>query len=376
MVGEQPTARDGVDRDRAGAGRPLTTHAADGLLGAVHRRLRLNALAGASRSAAWLTVAVALVAVLLHLLVRPVSAFPVALAVTITWGVALLRALVTPIRAGECAAWADRHLGGGCAYETFLEARGNVDSHDAAPARQRLAEWIEEAAPRSLARLAATPHEARVLRPAAIALVAVLLATALLLMPTQDHSVVARTSADPSTPGPRAQATARDEAPGQRAEAESPNATGDRVSATDSDDDETGDDGGPLPTPGAVTEDPQEMKATGDLEPAATATRAASGGRDAGANTDDATDAALSQAWQGELATTLRTLATPPPESSRADQSLAADYMGATADNTVTRPDATITPAAAAPRAWRKQILGPVEQAYVRAYFAAPGATP
>jgi hypothetical protein len=125
-----------------------------------------------------------------------------------------------------------------------------------------------------------------------------------------------------------------------------------------------------------VTEDPQEMKATGDLERAATATRAASGGRDAGANTDDATDAALSQAWQGELATTLRTLATPPPESSRADQSLAADYMGATADNTVTRPDATITPAAAAPRAWRKQILGPVEQAYVRAYFAAPGATP
>ena len=63
------------------------------------------------------------------------------------------------------------------------------------------------------------------------------------------------------------------------------------------------------------------------------------------------------------------------PASSRADQSLAADYASATADNTATRPDAASTPAAAPP-ARRKQILGPVERAYVRAYFAAPGATP
>ena len=375
MVGEQPTARDGVDRDRAGAGRPLTTLAADGLLGAVHRRLRQHALANAARSAAWLTVVIALIAVLLHLLVRPVGVFSVALAVTITWGVALLRALATPIQPRECAAWADRHLEGGCAYETFLEARGNARSHDAAPARRRLTQWIDEAAPRSLARLAATPREARVLRPAAFALVAVLLATSLLLIPTPDHSVVAGTSADSSTPATRVQATKRDEAPEQRTDTESLNAANDRVSGSDSDDDETGDDDGRLPTPGAVEEDPHEMKATDDLQPAATATRAASGGRDAGANADDATDAALSQAWQGELAMSLRTLATPPPASSRADQSLTADYTSATADDTATRSDAALPPAAAPP-ARRKQILGPVERAYVRAYFAAPGATP
>lgn len=365
-----------MDRDRAGAGRPLTTHAADGLLGAVRRRLRQHALANAARSAAWLTVAVALVAVLLHLLVRPVSVFSVALAVTVTWGVALLRALATPIQARECAAWADRHLGGGCAYETFLEARRNALSHDADPARQRLAQWIDEAAPRSLARLAATPHEARVLRPVAVALVAVLLATALLLMPTQDHSVAARASTDPSSPGPRTQATARDEAGEQRAEAESPDSARDRSSARNSDNEGRRKSDGHAASTGGASEDARELTAAGDLPPDATAARAAPGGRDAGAGADDATDAALSQAWQGELATTLRTLAAPPSASSRTDQSLAAEYESATADSTVTRPDAAFTPASAAPQARRKPSLGPVEQAYVRAYFAAPGATP
>jgi hypothetical protein len=376
MVGEQPTAGDGVDGDRAGAGRPLTTHAADELLGAVRRWLRLDALAGAARSAAWLTVVVALVAALLHLLVRPVSVSSVALAATITWGVALLRALATPIQARECAAWADRHLAGGCAYETFLEARGSARSHDAAPARQRLAQWIDEAAPRSMARLAATRHEARVLRPAAVALVAVLLATALLLMPTQDHSVVAGTSTDTSRPGPRAQVAARDDALGQRAEPDSPDSARDRSSATSSDDAERSEDGGRARTPGGAPEDQRETTAAGDMERAATATRAAPGGRDAGAGTDDTADAPLSQAWQGDLATTLRTLATPSPASSSADQSLAADYESTAIGGTVTGPGAAFTPAAAAPQSRRKPNLGPAEQAYVRAYFAAPGATP
>ncbi len=365
-----------MDGDRAGAGRPLTTQAADGLLGAVHRRLRLQALASAARSAAWLTVVVALVAALLHLLVRPVGVFSVALAVTITWGVALLRALATPIQARECAAWADRHLAGGCAYETFLEARGNADSRETAPARLRLAEWINEAAPRSLARLAATPHEARVLRPVAVAVVAVLLATALLLIPTHDHSIVADTSADTSTRGPRAQVVARDDARKQRAEVESPNAALDRSSATNSDDEGRRSGGGQAASAGGAFADAHEVTAAANLQPAATAARAAPGGRDAGAGTDDATDAALSQAWQGELATTLRTLAAPPSASSRADQSLAADYGRATADGTVTRAGAAFTPAAAAPQSRRKPSLGPAEQAYVRAYFAAPGATP
>jgi hypothetical protein len=365
-----------VDGDRAGAGRPLTTHAADELLGAVRRWLRLDALAGAARSAAWLTVVVALVAALLHLLVRPVSVSSVALAATITWGVALLRALATPIQARECAAWADRHLAGGCAYETFLEARGSALSHDAAPARQRLAQWIDEAAPRSMARLAATQHEARVLRPAAVALVAVLLATALLLMPTQDHSVVAGTSTDTSRPGPRAQVAARDDALGQRAEPDSPDSARDRSSATGSDDAERSEDGRRAPSPGGAPADQRETTAAGDMERAATATRAAPGGRDAGAGTDDTADAALSQAWQGDLATTLRTLATPPPASSHADQSLVADYESTAIGGIVTGPAAAFTPAAAAPQSRRKPNLGPAEQAYVRAYFAAPGATP
>jgi hypothetical protein len=281
-----------------------------------------------------------------------------------------------PIRARECAAWADRHLAGGCAYETFLESRGSADLAQALPARQRLAQWIDEASPRNLARLAATPHEARVLRPAAVALVAALLATALLLMPTQDHSIVASTSADTSTPGPRAQTMARDEPREQRAEFDSRDAVRDRSSATNSDDADRRDDGDRASSPVGTLQDQPERTAAGDPERAATSKRAAPGGRDAGAGTDDTADAALSQAWQGEMATTLRTLEVPPQASSRTDQSLAADYESAATGGAVTGPGAEFTPAAAAPHARRKPSLGPAEQAYVRAYFAAPGATP
>jgi hypothetical protein len=346
------------------------------LLGAVRRRLRQHALASAARSAAWLTVVIALIAVLLHLLVRPASVFSVALAVTITWGVALLRALATPIGALECATWADRHLAGGCAYETLLESRATAGLPAAAPARQRLAQWIDETVPRSLERLAATPHESRVLRPLAVALVAVLLAAVLLLMPTQDHSIAASTPAEASTTGPRAQAAARDETRERSAEPGSPDAARDRSSATISGDDGRRSGGGQAASTGGASDDARELTTAVNLSPAATSARAAPGGRDAGAGKDEATDAALSQAWQGELATTLRTLAVEPQASSRADPSLAADYESTTTDGTVRRPDAAFTPAAAAPQARRKPSLGPVEQAYVRAYFAATGATP
>jgi hypothetical protein len=346
------------------------------LLGAVRRRLRQHALASAARSAAWLTVVIAVIAVLLHLLVRPASVFSVALAVTITWGVALLRALAAPIGARECAAWADRHLAGGCAYETFLESRGTAGLPAAAPARQRLAQWIDETVPRSLERLAATPHEARVLRPLVVALVAVLLATVLLLIPAQDHSIAASTPADTSMPGPRTQATARGETRERSAEPGSPDAARDRPSATTDDDKGKRSGGGRAASTGGESEDARELTTADNLSPAATAARAAPGGRDAGVGTDEATDAALSQAWQGELATTLRTLAVDPQASSRVDPSLAADYESATTDGTGTRSGAAFSPAAAAPQARRKPSLGPVEQAYVRAYFAASGATP
>jgi hypothetical protein len=210
----------------------------------------------------------------------------------------------------------------------------------------------------------------------AVALVAVLLATALLLIPTQDHSIVASTSAGTSTPGSRTPAAARDDALEQREESDSHDSARDRVSATSSDDAERSENGGRARSPGEAPGDQRETTAEGGMERAATATPAESGERDAGAGTDDTADAALSQAWQGDLATTLRTLATPPPASSSADQSLAADYESAAADGSVMRPGAASTPAAAALQARRKPSLGPAEQAYVRAYFAAPGATP
>jgi hypothetical protein len=159
-------------------------------------------------------------------------------------------------------------------------------------------------------------------------------------------------------------------------EFDSRDAVRDRSSATNSDDEGRRNSGGKAASTGGASEEARELTAAGDLPPDATAARAAPGGRDAGAGTDDTADAALSQAWQGEMATTLRTLEVPPQASSRTDQSLAADYESAATGGAVTGPGAEFTPAAAAPHARRKPSLGPAEQAYVRAYFAAPGATP
>ena len=246
-----------------------------------------------------------------------------------------------------------------------------------AHARQRLSEWIDAAAPSSLARLAATPHEARVLRPAAVALVAALLATALLLMPAHDHSTVASTSADSSTRGPRAQATARDEAREQRAELDSPDSARDHSSATSSDDEGRRDGGGQAAsTDGAVRRRAGHNSCRRSAARRDRRSRRAGRARRRSRHSTKPRMPHSRRPGKASCATTLRTLAVPPQATSRADQSLAADYESATADGTVTRPDAAFTPAAAAPQARRKPSLGPVEQAYVRAYFAAPGATP
>jgi hypothetical protein len=332
-------------------------------------------LADAVSFAAWVTVAVALVAMALHLVVRPVSPAAFALAISISSVAAILQAAFTRIRASECAAWADRFLGGSSAYATYLECSATLDRRQDNPALHRLVEWIEQAAPRSLEQLRSIPPQAGVLKPVAVALVAVTLAAVLLQVPVRPHAAV--TSASSVESGATAQLgpDTPELASTARVDEDAPAADGARPRKARNE--ETGREGQVL-TP--VLEDerttPEEVKAAGEAQGAADAKRAASGGRDAGDSPDTAADTGLSEAWQGAMASTLRSLSEPPVQATRTDSTRAADFSADTIANGSARAVDAITPApAAAPEARRAVRLGPAEQAYVRAYFAGSGAT-
>ena len=351
----------------------MKSPAADQLLRSVERRLRRQHIAAAARFATWATTSIALVAVLLHLFVRPMGIGAVALTVSICWAAAMLQALLTPIRTRECAEWADRHLGGSSAYSTYLEFASKDGEARSVPALARLLQWIEQAARSGMELLDSMSQSTGVMKPAAVALVAALLAIALLQIPTHAR-------APASTPG-SAQVPAP--APGMPGAAGEPDAGDEAAAAVAARPRRSGaageghEAGGRTPSAPGARSSIESRKSEGETPGAADAKRAAAGGRDAGDSPDRATDAGLSEAWQGELATALRPLSEPTGASARTDSGLAAEFSTNAAANGDARPAAILTPApAAAPEARRTVRLGPAEQAYVRAYFAGSGATP
>lgn len=350
----------------------MNSPAADAVLDAVRRQLRLVALADAARFAAWTTVAVALVAVLLHLFVRPVSFAPVALTVTACWAVALIQAAATRVTGAECAAWADRNLGGRSAFATYVEIPRIPERQDS-PAQRRLVEWLEQTAPRSLGELASMQHDAGLLKPVAVALVAGMLALVLLQVPAH-RSVLLSSASRAETSGRPAAAMQ----PGTVDGGANVQASGGRGRLGSQPDRTAGADGGKptAPTSARQRASAEHVEAAGEAQRAMGATEAASGGRDAGESPDTVPDPGLSDAWQGAMAASLRPLSQPPREQARTDATLSADFAaGALAQ--ATARDSSITPAAAAPPETRQAArLGPAEQAYVRAYFAGPGAEP
>ncbi len=363
-----------MDGDSAGADRPLRSQAADDVLRTVHRRLRRHHVASAAQAAAWLSVVVAGVAVLLHVFVRPVDAATVAIAVAVVWFVSLAQAFMRPVRDAECASWADRHLDGESAYETYLEHR---DAGGPAPAVLRLVAWIDGGARRSVERLASMPGDVRLGKPLAVAAVALLLAVVLLQVPMQTKARMTRgASASAATAGVPSEHAGRDSGAAR---------TGDVSDVDDSMSspaakrgDTTNSEGGRIPAPAdASGEDSVTREGPRSADAAPAAEQAAAGGRDAGQTADTVADTGFTEAWQGEMATKLRELATTDQQPADADPTLAADYQPAAAPQDATDTALVFKPAAAvAPEARSRMRLGPAEQAYVRSYFADSGATP
>lgn len=354
-------------------------HPTQWLLTRVQRHLLRERLAAAARYAAWGSAGIAALGALLQLVVRPVSLPELLAALGLPWLLALLQVITTRARPAECAAWADRSLGGRSAYATWLEM--SAASRDAAaPAIAHLEDWLAKSTPDRLAQLAAWPFDAGLRKPVSAALVCSALAFALLQLParplaadrealqTAAHSNATDASEQPADePGAAAERAIgtglgdegnADLAALERQQRGATAADADAGDVAAETDDETGS------TPG----DSAEAKATA---------RVTSTGREAGDSADTGADAAFTTPWQGELAARLRQVTgVPEREALRADATRAADYdeqpiAGGNASAGV------LSAAAATPSPARPALrLGPAEQAYLRAYFADSGASP
>lgn len=129
------------------------------LMHAVRRRLWLLHGFDAARVAAWTSAAWLLGLLALHLAAGPVPASAAVGGLALAWVAAAAWAARQRPTDADCALWADRHLGGACAFSTLLE----LQPDDAA--RPRLHRWAAERVPEVLRRLAERPAPPRLAQP-------------------------------------------------------------------------------------------------------------------------------------------------------------------------------------------------------------------
>lgn len=352
----------------------MRSQAADRVLVEVRLRLRAWRIADAVRTAAWLTFVIAAIAVTLHAFVRPVGHLEIVVALGVVWSVLAACAWLQAIDRRECAAWADRHLEGACAFETYLE---HCDGPALTPEVERqFGGSLERVASAAGDRLRAMPVETNVGRPLALATVGLLLTVVLLQVPVQMRAgarhgaITGTTAASAGNSGSVALSGARREdaatsAP-ERAQAAAQPAsnTGTRGGVTA--------DGRP-----AHLDEATGGRTPGDTTNGAVAKQPGSGGRDAGDTADADANPALSEAWQGAMAARFRELAAPPEAAARADPTLAATYSPE--DTSRATPSEVLTQqlaAASPPPARHTSSPDPAERAYIRAYLSLQGAPP
>ena len=345
------------------------------VLDAVGRHLQHARLATAARQAAWGSALVMSGGTLIHLAVRPLTFDGLFATALVPWVLALLQSLVTRVRPAECADWADRQLGGRSAFMTALEHAGDERSVGQ-PAQVHLEEWIAHTAPHSLALLAARPLEVRWREPMITALVCTALAAGLLQLPTRPFA--AATTASSTLPERAADAAvaSTDTAAMAAARALAVVVPVDRRPPTREED---GSQGAPVPaTAGDISQSNNAATSTnaaGDTD--GTATMTTGGGRDAGSSRDLGADSELTSAWNGALAKRVRQVAAGrDPVNTTADATRPVDYSAADAA-TDNLPGVTAIAAAATPPPASDGLrVGPVERAYLRAYWAEDGAKP
>jgi hypothetical protein len=340
------------------------------------RRYRLRArLATAARQAAWGSALVMSGGMLIHLTVRPLTFGGLCATSLVPWVLALLQSLITRVRLAECADWADRQLGGRSAFATALEHAGDERSAGQS-AQAHLEEWIAHAAPHSLALLAARPLEVRWREPMITALVCTTLAAGLLQLPTRpfaEATTVPRTlrerATDTAVASTDATATAATRAPAIVGTVDrSPPARDEDASQA-------------VPVAAAAGNLAQQKDAATSTSTAGdtggTATTTTASGREAGSSRDLGTDGELTSAWSGALAKQLRQVAGGrSPGNTSADATRPVDYLAADAATDGAPAVTAITAAATPPPASDELRVGPVERAYLRAYWAENGARP
>jgi len=349
------------------------------VLEAVRRRLDRERWARHARQAAWGCVVIALLAVLVHLWVRPLEVEQLLAAIALPWLLAALQSRLTRPTRAECAQWADQHLAGRSGYAALLEF---ADSPAAtrAPAVAHLEAWLDEPARRSLATLDARPLETGLAKPLAAALVCSALAAALLQLPTHplatplvgratgataiaDHR---QSAAQPTPRSPRAEPAARaEDARGKAMTTQQPGA---RIAPTAA---------APPPSQAASLE--RATEEVRDRPPGArSVARDTATGREAGDSADTGDDALLVAPSQESLVARLREISPArAPAAGRADPAQATDYASAgAAAGTSPASIPLAAPAADPPPATARLELGPAEQGYLRAYWADTGARP
>ncbi len=344
------------------------------VLGAVGRHLQRARLATAARQAAWGSALVMSGGMLIHLTVRPLTFSGLFGAALVPWVLALLQSLVTRVRPAECADWADRQLGGRSAFATALEYAGDERSVDQ-PARVHLEEWIAHTAPHSLALLAARPLEVRWREPMITALVCTALAAGLLQLPTRPFATATTASRTLPDRADDAAIASTDTAAKAATRAPAVVVPVDRRPPTR----DEGASQGP-PVPAAASDISQESDAaTSAIAASGTVGTATTtgGGREAGSSRDLGADGELTSAWSGALAKRVREVAAGRgPGNTAADATRPVDYTAADAATDGAPAVALITAAATPPPASDRLRVGPVERAYLRAYWAENGARP
>lgn len=345
------------------------------LLDAVGRHLQRASLATAARQAAWGSALVMSGGTLIHLTVRPLTFGGLFAAALVPWVLALLQSLVTRVRPAECADWADRQLGGRSAFATALEHAGDERSVGQ-PAQVHLDEWIAHTAPHSLALLAARTLEVRWREPMITALVCTALAAGLLQLPTRPFA--AATTASRTLPDRAADAAVASTDTAAIAAARAPAMVVplDRRPPTRDEDASQG-----LPVAAAASDTSQQNDVAKSAIAASgtggTATTTSGGGREAGSSRDLGADGDLTSAWNGALAKRVRQVAVGRgPGNTSADATRPVDYSAADAATDNSPGVTAITAAATPPPASDGLRVGPVERAYLRAYWAENGARP
>lgn len=367
------------------------------LLDSVARRLWLARALATVRLASWATAAILLVAAIAHVFAGPATIDGLRNALLLLWGTAMAWSLARRPRPAECALWADRNLGGESAFSTWLEFRRATPRPAQATALQRLAQWSEAAATRSLHLLEARREPIGLGRPLATTAICAAVAVVVLQLPSANRRSIAepvaqstgsespsREFSPPRVPGLDDDALAEELATALRSTTSGRDASERPADSVSSASDRAYDDGrepvarGRQEASGTVETDRMAQLATAGVATTATGPESGPGstahgagsGREAGDSRDERHDRGASRPLPASAAASGAGEVGPPSTADRQanmDQRASFDERLATHAPVTQGTDVEALPATPPPAAYAARLT-PAQSAYVRAW--------